>query len=95
MLSLLLVFILLLSCAWSPSLVTGQLIEAERREEYLKRGYKWPMEKLVPDTEGWRRLLNRRFHQVEHIQDTNSRYQGWIVSAISAYVQQNFTETGW
>jgi hypothetical protein len=50
---------------------------------------------MMPDTEGWRKLNERRFHQIEHIKDRDDRYQGWLVAAISAYVQQNFTETGW
>ena len=28
------------------------------------RGYKWPIEKFVPDTPGWDRLMRRRFDQV-------------------------------
>ena len=27
-------------------------------------GYKWPLESMVPDTPGWKRILNRRFEQV-------------------------------
>ena len=31
------------------------------------RGYKWPIEKFVPDTPGWDRLMRRRFDQVRVI----------------------------
>ena len=74
---------------------SAQLVESERRAEYRKRGYSWPPKELKPNTEGWRKIHERRFNQVEHIQDRNDRYQAWLVSVISAYVQQNFTETGW
>jgi len=82
-------------CALRFHGVSAQLVESERRQEYLKRGYTYPPKKLTPDTEGWRKLNERRFNQVEHIQDEKQRYQGWLIAAISAYVQQNFTETGW
>lgn len=87
--------VVLLIYLWIPCLVSSQLIEAERRKEYKKRGYTWPMKELVPNTEGWRRLMERRFDQVEHIPDVNERYQGWLVTVISAYLQTNFTTTGW
>ena len=83
------------ACAMLLHVTTAQLIESERRQEYIKRGYTYPPKKMSPDTEGWRKLNERRFHQIEHIKDRNDRYQGWLVAAISAYVQQNFTETGW
>jgi hypothetical protein len=70
------------------------LIGEERISEYEKRGYKFPPT-YVPDTPGWRELFDRRFSQVEHIKDVKDRYQGWLVSALSAYVQKNYTETGW
>lgn len=77
------------------STVLAQLDELERRQEYQKRGYSFPPKKMAPDTQGWRKLNERRFNQVEHIKDVHDRYQGWVIAAISAYVQQNFTNDGW
>lgn len=90
------VILLLFLVVYVPCLVLSQqLNEKDRREEYKKRGYKWPMDTYEPNTTGWRELMNRRFHQVQHISDIDQRYQGWLVTAISAYVQQNFTQYGW
>jgi hypothetical protein len=42
--------------------------EKERLLEYHKRGYTWPME-YVPDTPGWKRLMDHRFRQAAEIDD--------------------------
>eukprot|EP00804_Cyclotella_cryptica_P004251 CCRYP_016798-RA/>CCRYP_016798-RA protein AED:0.47 eAED:0.47 QI:146/0/0.5/1/1/1/2/0/66 len=41
------------------------MTEEHRMSEYRKRGYSWPLEKTVPDTPGWRRIMQRRFDQQE------------------------------
>ncbi|KAL7525156.1 hypothetical protein ACHAXR_000882, partial [Thalassiosira sp. AJA248-18] len=69
--------------------------EEHRMEEYHKRGYKWPLEKMVPDTPGWKRIMNRRFEQVERVQDPNDKYNGWMGFMASAIVTTNYTENGW
>lgn len=28
------------------------------------RGYKWPLDEVVPNTPGWKRIMNKRFEQV-------------------------------
>jgi hypothetical protein len=28
------------------------------------RGYQWPLESVVPNTPGWKRIFDRRFEQV-------------------------------
>lgn len=43
------------------------MTEEHRMSEYLKRGYSWPLEKMVPNTPGWRRIMQRRFDQVSFI----------------------------
>eukprot|EP00521_Asterionellopsis_glacialis_P011113 CAMPEP_0195310056 /NCGR_PEP_ID=MMETSP0707-20130614/39054_1 /TAXON_ID=33640 /ORGANISM="Asterionellopsis glacialis, Strain CCMP134" /LENGTH=343 /DNA_ID=CAMNT_0040374365 /DNA_START=44 /DNA_END=1075 /DNA_ORIENTATION=- len=75
--------------------VFGQLIESERLEEYHKRGYTWPPHEYVPNTEGWKRLMGRRFDQVIHVEDTGKKYDGWVETVTAAYSLANFTETGW
>eukprot|EP00579_Thalassiosira_antarctica_P011136 CAMPEP_0201917470 /NCGR_PEP_ID=MMETSP0903-20130614/6861_1 /ASSEMBLY_ACC=CAM_ASM_000552 /TAXON_ID=420261 /ORGANISM="Thalassiosira antarctica, Strain CCMP982" /LENGTH=375 /DNA_ID=CAMNT_0048453545 /DNA_START=109 /DNA_END=1236 /DNA_ORIENTATION=+ len=69
--------------------------EEHRMEEYHKRGHKWPLEKMVPDTPGWKRILNKRFEQVARVEDTNDRYNGWMGFITSAIVATNYTENGW
>lgn len=71
------------------------MTEEHRMEEYHKRGYKWPLEKMVPDTPGWKRIMNRRFEQVERVEDTNLKYNGWMAFMTAALVATNYTETGW
>lgn len=55
---------LLLLCLLVSPLSTAGLDEDTRMREYHKRGYKWPLEKMVPETPGWRRIMERRFEQV-------------------------------
>mmetsp|Transcript_3562 Transcript_3562/g.6508 ORF Transcript_3562/g.6508 Transcript_3562/m.6508 type:complete len:360 (-) Transcript_3562:264-1343(-) len=74
--------------------VTGVLIEEERMQEYEKRGYSWPPKEYVPETEGWRNLMERRFSQMERL-DNDGRYDGFMQVVSSAYVVPNFTENGW
>eukprot|EP00571_Detonula_confervacea_P016403 CAMPEP_0172303236 /NCGR_PEP_ID=MMETSP1058-20130122/4802_1 /TAXON_ID=83371 /ORGANISM="Detonula confervacea, Strain CCMP 353" /LENGTH=402 /DNA_ID=CAMNT_0013013977 /DNA_START=57 /DNA_END=1265 /DNA_ORIENTATION=- len=69
--------------------------EDHRMEEYHKRGYKWPLEKVVPDTPGWKRIMNRRFEQIERIEDATAKYNGWMGFITSAIVATNYTENGW
>jgi hypothetical protein len=48
-----------------------------------------------PNTDGWRKLSNRRFDQAPFLKESVEKYDLWIVSVSSAFVQPNFTETGW
>mmetsp|Transcript_4838 Transcript_4838/g.10401 ORF Transcript_4838/g.10401 Transcript_4838/m.10401 type:complete len:403 (-) Transcript_4838:438-1646(-) len=71
------------------------MAEDHRMEEYHKRGYKWPLEKMVPDTPGWKRIMDKRFEQVERVEDSTERYNGWMGFITSAIVAANYTENGW
>ena len=70
------------------------LEESERLRKYFLRGYSWPLPKLVPETPGWRRIMDRRFRQLEQIIDRNEKYNGWVQTMSSAIVAPNFTEYG-
>ena len=48
-----------------------------------------------PNTEGWRRLSNRRFDQALFVPTIKEKYDLWMQSVSSAFVQPNYTETGW
>ncbi|KAL7465427.1 hypothetical protein ACHAXS_005772 [Conticribra weissflogii] len=81
---------------WSASAPpAAAMTEEHRLEEYHKRGYKWPLEKVVPDTPGWDRIMRRRFEQVARIEDSNARYNGWMAFITSALLATNYTENGW
>ena len=54
----------------------------------------WPLKHFVPDTQGWRELMERRFEQVSRIEDSHRRYNGWVQSMNMA-LSPNFTENGW
>jgi hypothetical protein len=69
--------------------------EEDRMAEYHKRGYKWPLPELVPNTDGWRRIFDRRFKQLQRIKDSNKKYNGWVQTMSAAIVAKNFTENGW
>jgi hypothetical protein len=73
-----------------------QLTENERVEEYHLRNYTWPIpdDGYSPNTPGWRNLMQTRFNQVEEIQDSLERYEGYIQSLHSAFLVPNFTAYG-
>merc|ERR1719287_387615 len=85
----------MLIAALAPMHDASAMMESDRMEEYRKRGYKWPLEKVIPDTPGWRRILDRRFEQIERVEDSNDKYNGWLAFMTSAIVATNYTENGW
>ena len=82
-------------CLLTSNGVFGQMTEEHRMNEYRKRGYKWPLDEMVPETPGWRRIMERRFEQVSRVQDTTEKYNGWMGFITSALVASNYTENGW
>lgn len=90
----------MIASLWLAGLLAVQrealaMTEEHRMEEYHKRGYKWPLEEVVPNTPGWKRTLTRRFEQVSHVENPNDRYNGWMGFMASALVTTNYTENGW
>mmetsp|Transcript_14655 Transcript_14655/g.47154 ORF Transcript_14655/g.47154 Transcript_14655/m.47154 type:complete len:339 (+) Transcript_14655:74-1090(+) len=73
------------------------LTENERVAEYNARNHVWPprQEDYKPSTPGWRKLMERRFHQVGAISESSSRYNGWVSTVHAALICPNFTEHGW
>ncbi|KAL7569909.1 hypothetical protein ACA910_008573 [Epithemia clementina (nom. ined.)] len=74
--------------------VAAALNEEDRLVEYHKRNYTWPVETYLPNTEGWRNLMESRLHQVEEIENSGERYEGFIQTMRSAILVPNFTEHG-
>ena len=52
--------------------------EEERAAEYIKRGHKFPIEKYNPDTPGWTRIFDQRFAQVQAIESSQQKWDGWV-----------------
>jgi hypothetical protein len=71
-----------------------QLQEPDRLAEYYKRNYTWPLNNYSPNTPGWKALMERRFRQVEQLQDSGHRYEAYIQTIHSAFLVPNFTEHG-
>ena len=71
-----------------------RLSEPERVEEYKKRNYTWPITNWMPNTPGWRELMESRFSQVQEIPGRGERYEGFIQTIHSAFLVPNFTEHG-
>lgn len=71
------------------------LNEGDRLIEYNKRNYTWPIQTYRPNTEGWKRIHERRFRQIERMEDVSEKWQAWVTAIGSAHVIPNFTETGW
>jgi len=72
----------------------GWLPEEERLIEYNKRNYTWPLPHYVPNTPGWKTLMDERFRQVSQVQDKYERYEGYVQTINSAFMVPNFTEHG-
>lgn len=75
----------------------GELQESKRVTEYHARGYQWPPkpEDYIPNTPGWRQLMERRFKQIQQIEDSGDKYNGFMSTVYSSLIVQNFTENGW
>lgn len=82
-------------CLLISPLSTAGLDEDTRMREYHKRGYKWPLEKMVPETPGWRRIMERRFEQIERIHDDGEQYDAWLAMMTASLLASNYTENGW
>jgi hypothetical protein len=72
------------SVAESPARVQG----------YNDRGYQWPVPEFVPNTPGWKKLMEDRLEQVSAIEDASERFKGYTATMYSALVIQNYTEHG-
>lgn len=60
--------------------------EEERIAEYHKRGYQWPLDddQYLPNTDGWRTLMKRRFDQIMANEEPQERWDGWLQTMASA-----------
>jgi len=57
---------------------THGMDEDVRVQEYRKRyGDIWPPQ-YVPNTKGWKKLMDHRFEQVQEIEDRHQKYDAWI-----------------
>ena len=68
--------------------------EEDRIAEYKKRGYEWPIQKFVPDTPGWNRVISERLDQIAEIDDEAERYKGYVTTLFPAMLVPNMTEYG-
>ena len=75
---------------------SAAMLEDERMDNYHKRGYQWPLKEVVPNTEGWRNIFNRRTEQIQRMPSSGSsgKYDAWLQTMSSAVVAPNFTENG-
>ena len=57
------------------------LNELERIRAYHERNYTWPPleEEFIPNTNGWRRIMQRRLEQVQRIENRGDMYNGEIM----------------
>ena len=84
------VFLLVGTC-WLVKAVA--LHEVDRIEEYHKRNYTWPP-KYIPDSAGYKALMESRIAQVAEIENYGDRYEGYMQTVRSAFLVPNFTEHG-
>ena len=79
------------------TLPAQRLDENDRMKEYNERGYQWPPreDEFQPNIPGFRKIFDRRFSQLRHMEDSTSRYNGYMTTIHGAITCQNFTEHGW
>jgi hypothetical protein len=70
------------------------LFENERLDEYRKRNYTWPLDTFVPNTIGWKSLMEDRFGQISEMEQSGDRYEGYLQLVHTALLAPNFTEYG-
>jgi hypothetical protein len=68
--------------------------EEDRKEEFYRRGYSWPVENFIPDSPGWAALYEHRFRQAAEIETKHDRWEAYAQLVSSAVVQPNFTSYG-
>jgi hypothetical protein len=87
-------FIGLVLAVFASSRADEPLIEPERIQEYQKRNYTWPLKNYLPNTTGWRELMEERLAQLGEMEGSGSRYEGFYQTIHSAILTPNFTEHG-
>jgi hypothetical protein len=68
--------------------------EAERAEQFNLRNYSWPHTDFIPNTPGWKALMEHRLRQVAEIENSSDRYEGFAQTLSAGMLQQNYTEHG-
>ncbi len=71
------------------------ILEKEILEEYEKRGHTWPPKQYLPNTPGWKAVMERRFAQIRQIESNNIKHIGWLETLRAGVTFDNFTEYGW
>jgi len=94
-----LLWIILLAASATQSSAYGNAVSSvsespKRLQGYKNRGYKWPVPEFVPNTPGWKQLMEDRLEQIASIEDTSERFKGYTATMYSALVIQNYTEHG-
>lgn len=92
---LVLCYILLLSCAVLLVTVESTLHEDERLAEYEARNHTWPPDDYKPNTEGWRKIFERRFRQIDALDRDKNSYNGYMSAVHAGLLCPNFTLNGW
>jgi hypothetical protein len=72
------VFYLLPVCILAMAAISHGMTEMERMDEHFKRyGDDWPPE-YIPNTPGWKKIMDKRFRQVLEVDDRGQKYDGFI-----------------
>jgi hypothetical protein len=82
---------------WTLLLVAteSQLLEVERLAEYEARNHTWPPDDYTPNTEGWRKIFERRFRQIDALDSDTNSYNGYMSAVHAGLLCPNFTLNGW
>lgn len=89
---------LLITFVVSRKSYSGGITEETILEEYEKRGHTFPPENYIPNTPGWKALIDRRFAQLRQLDQYRLlvvKNFAWIETLRAGVTFANFTEYGW
>ena len=88
--------VLVLSLAFHHAIdAAGALLESDRLAEYKARNHTWPPLPEEYITEGWRKIYERRFRQLDALGRESNSYNGYMGAVHAGVLAKNFTEFGW
>lgn len=87
--------LLILSAAVFHSVLGAPLLEKDRLAEYKARNHTWPPLPEEYLTEGWRKIYERRFRQLDALDQTENCYNGYMGACHAGLLCKNFSEFGW
>lgn len=86
---------LILSLGAFQRAIGAALHESDRLAEYKARNHTWPPLPEEYVTEGWQKIYERRFRQLDALDRESNSYNGYMGAVHAGVLARNFTTFGW